>query len=136
MSKPRTMTDRERTCTMLDLVHRTVSIDTNVCARHEAEKIRELESAWKDEPTGISCGGGTFRPMSPTHVTKCVVCEEPCYCCNDTHALGCGGLHGEGGCENPPAIEFCSLECAKELQRRVAESIENYHRETDPGSVP
>lgn len=29
MSRPRKLTDSERTCTMLDLVHRTVSIDTN-----------------------------------------------------------------------------------------------------------
>ena len=63
----------------------------------------------------------------PTHVTNCVVCEENCYCHNDTLALGCGGRSGEGGCENPPHIEFCSLECALELQRRLAASIANYH---------
>lgn len=62
-----------------------------------------------------------------THVTKCVVCEAPCYCHNDEHALGSGGKSGEGGCENPPYIEFCSLACAEELQRRLVKSIANYH---------
>jgi hypothetical protein len=58
-----------------------------------------------------------------THETKCIVCEKPCYCSNDSHTLGCGGKHGEGGCNNPPIIEFCSLGCAEELQRRLDASI-------------
>ncbi len=84
------------------------------------------------------CWGGSPAPrgraapqragtMSPTHATKCVVCEEPCYCCNDTGALSCGGHDGNGGCNSLPHIDFCSLACAKELQRRLVESIANYH---------
>lgn len=61
-----------------------------------------------------------------THVTTCVVCEAECLCTSDAHALGCGGHTGEGGCNNPPYIEFCSLACAEELLRRVAVSIANY----------
>lgn len=74
--------------------------------------------------------------MSPTHTTQCVVCEEPVYCCNEVHALGCGGSHGEGGCKNPPYIEFCSLECALELQRRLTESIANYYEVTGRAAPP
>ena len=61
----------------------------------------------------------------PTHEQKCVVCEEPTYCYNDAHALGCGG-NGSGGCHCPPFIEFCSLDCALELKRRLGASINNY----------
>jgi hypothetical protein len=60
--------------------------------------------------------------MSPTHETRCIVCEEPCYCYNDTAALGCGG-----GCHETPHIDFCSLECALDLQRRLVERIAIYH---------
>lgn len=61
-----------------------------------------------------------------THITECIVCGKKCYCSSDEHALGIGGKRGEGGCENPPHIEFCSLEHALELQRRVALGIQNY----------
>jgi len=71
------------------------------------------------------CGKGI--EMS-THTTTCVICGAKCYCCNDAHALGCGGDHGEGGCNNPPYIEFCSLAHALELQRRLVEAIANYHQ--------
>ena len=67
----------------------------------------------------------------PVHVTHCVVCGTEIACCHDVHALGCGGKNGEGGCKNPPYIEFCSLEHALELQRRLAEHIENYRRITN-----
>lgn len=30
-----------------------------------------------------------------------------------------GGDHGEGGCENPPFIEFCSAECFDTLASRI-----------------
>lgn len=63
-----------------------------------------------------------------THKTSCVVCGCDVYCCNDSHALGAGGEEGEGGCFSPPFIEFCSLEHAEELQRRLVKSIENYKR--------
>ena len=62
----------------------------------------------------------------PTHVTQCVICGENVYCCSAVHALGIGGDHGEGECDNPPYIEFCSPEHAQELQRRVAKGIQNY----------
>lgn len=62
-----------------------------------------------------------------THRTFCVVCGTAVYCSGDNHALGSGGWHGEGGCDNPPYIEFCSLEHALELRRRLDASIENYH---------
>lgn len=62
-----------------------------------------------------------------THITHCIICGEQVACCMDEHALGIGGKHGEGGCLNPPYIEFCSLEHALELQRRVAKGIANYH---------
>lgn len=61
-----------------------------------------------------------------THRTFCVVCGVDVYCSGDNHALGCGGDHGGGGCDNPPYIEFCSLEHALELQKRLAEAIDNY----------
>jgi hypothetical protein len=61
-----------------------------------------------------------------THRTFCVICGIDVYCSGDNHALGSGGQHGEGGCDNPPYIEFCSLEHALELQRRLASSIDNY----------
>lgn len=62
----------------------------------------------------------------PTHTTHCVICEEPVSCCDDVHALGVGGQHGEGGCENPPHIEFCSLAHAEELHRRLTEEIARF----------
>lgn len=62
----------------------------------------------------------------PTHVTHCVVCGVEVACCQDEHMLGCGGEHGEGGCENPPHIEFCSLEHAEELYRRLGETIADF----------
>jgi hypothetical protein len=68
----------------------------------------------------------------PTHEQKCVVCEDPTYCCNDTLALGCGGS-GSGGCHEGPFIEFCSLACALELQRRLVASIANYHEVVSDG---
>ena len=61
-----------------------------------------------------------------THKTQCVVCGEDVYCYDDVHALSSGGKHGEGGCDNPPYIEFCSLEHALELQARLTRSIANY----------
>jgi hypothetical protein len=61
-----------------------------------------------------------------THRTFCVVCGTDVYCSGDNHALGSGGVHGEGGCDNPPYIEFCSLEHAVELRRRLDASIENF----------
>lgn len=61
-----------------------------------------------------------------THRTFCVVCGTDVLCSGDNHALGCGGKAGEGGCENPPYIEFCSLEHALELRRRLDDSIANY----------
>ena len=62
-----------------------------------------------------------------THITKCVVCNKKIACSEDVHALGIGGKRGEGGCENPPFIEFCSLKHALELQRRLEEGIKNYN---------
>lgn len=64
----------------------------------------------------------------PLHKVPCIICGKQVYCTQDEHALGCGGQQGEGGCDNPPAIEFCSLEHALELQRRVAASIANYQQ--------
>ncbi len=61
-----------------------------------------------------------------THITQCIICGVDVACCNDEHALGCGGDSGEGGCGNPPYIEFCSLGHAVELGRRVLCGIENY----------
>lgn len=66
----------------------------------------------------------------PTHITNCIVCGKEVGCCNDTHALGCGGKHGEAGCKNPPFIEFCSEECFKELERRMIGAWRNYLRVT------
>ena len=61
-----------------------------------------------------------------THITQCVVCGHDIGCTSDMHAAGCGGKHGEGGCENPPHIEFCSEECFHELEKRMKESWANY----------
>jgi hypothetical protein len=64
-----------------------------------------------------------------THTTHCIVCAKDCYCCDDTHALSCGGsgnLSGCGGCDNPPYIEFCSEECFHELENRMKKSWYNY----------
>ena len=66
----------------------------------------------------------------PTHRARCVVCQKVVLCSGDEHALGCGGKHGEGGCDNPPDIEFCSLDHALELQRRLVASIANYREIT------
>lgn len=63
-----------------------------------------------------------------THRTFCVVCGTAVYCSGDNHALGCGGAHGEGGCDNAPYVEFCSLEHALELRRRLDASIDNYRQ--------
>ncbi len=63
-----------------------------------------------------------------THTTQCVVCGKDVYCCEDVHALGIGGKRGEGGCSNPPFIEFCSLAHAIELLGRLTGAIANYHR--------
>jgi hypothetical protein len=71
----------------------------------------------------------------PTHITTCVVCGGNCYCSNDMHAAGCGGKKGEGGCDNPPFIEFCSETCFHELERRMVASWDNYQRcQTDEES--
>ena len=43
----------------------------------------------------------------PTHIVPCIICGTPVACSEDVHALGAGGQAGEGGCENPPLIEFC-----------------------------
>ena len=61
-----------------------------------------------------------------THVTNCVVCGKDVFCTNPMHAAGCGGKQGEGGCCNPPYIEFCSEECFHELEKRMKESWANY----------
>lgn len=61
-----------------------------------------------------------------THRTFCVVCAREVLCSDDVSALGCGGARGEGGCNNPPYIEFCSLDHAEELHRRLRVAIENY----------
>lgn len=61
-----------------------------------------------------------------THQTQCVVCSDDVYCTSDMHAAGCGGDHGEGGCQNPPYIEFCSEKCFHELERRMVKSWKNY----------
>lgn len=63
----------------------------------------------------------------PTHKTQCFICGKDVFCSSDTHALGCGGEYGEGGCNNPPYIEFCSVEHAEELKRRVQCGIDNYN---------
>ena len=57
-----------------------------------------------------------------THESRCVVCGKTIYCCSDEHVLG----SGRGGCmENEDLrIEFCSLDCFYELQRRMAERLE------------
>ena len=65
------------------------------------------------------------------HRTSCVVCEADVFCCADEHALGCGGKRGEGGCDNPPYIEFCSLACAEELLRRLTENLERFKEENE-----
>lgn len=70
-----------------------------------------------------------------THRTRCAVCEEDVYCSSPVHALGVGGLQGEGGCENPPYIEFCSVECFVELERRLAENRKRLEKE-DPKFLP
>lgn len=59
-----------------------------------------------------------------THIRPCIVCRENSYCCNDTHALGCGG----DGCfgREEEAIEFCSEACFHELERRMAAAWKNY----------
>ena len=59
-----------------------------------------------------------------THITQCVICGENVPCCEDIHALGIGGNHGEGGCGNPPYIEFCSPEHYFELLRRLEERLD------------
>ena len=63
-----------------------------------------------------------------THVTQCVVCNANCYCCNDTHALGCGssGCGGYGSVPDTPIIEFCSEKCFHELDKRMKEAWINY----------
>ncbi len=58
-----------------------------------------------------------------THITQCVVCSKEVACCGDEHGLGVGGKHGEGGCENTPHIEFCSLTCYLERLRRLVENL-------------
>ena len=73
--------------------------------------------------------------MSPTHKVPCVVCGEECWCTSDTHALGCGGSHGTGGCHELPYIEFCSEACAVELQRRLVNALRHY-REVIAIGVP
>jgi len=62
----------------------------------------------------------------PTHITQCVVCGSDVACCDDVHALSCGGDHGEGGCKNPPFIEFCSVKCFEDLERRMAAGKKNF----------
>lgn len=58
-----------------------------------------------------------------THRFNCVVCGKETMCTADAHALGCGN----GGCYDPGLkIEFCSIECALELQRRLVERIRIY----------
>lgn len=37
-------------------------------------------------------------------------------------------MSGEGGCGNPPYIEFCSEKCFHELEKRMTESWANYQR--------
>ena len=61
-----------------------------------------------------------------THITNCIVCGTETGCCSAMHAAGCGGKYGEGGCENPPYIEFCSEECFRELERRMKKAWANY----------
>lgn len=61
-----------------------------------------------------------------THITHCIVCESDVSCCDEVHALGCGGPNGAGGCKREPFIEFCSIECFEELERRMAESKANF----------
>lgn len=62
----------------------------------------------------------------PTHETKCVVCESPVYCCDDVHALSIGGPEGHGGCEKPPFIEFCSVKCFEDLEKRMVSAKQNF----------
>jgi hypothetical protein len=67
-----------------------------------------------------------------THRTKCVVCEEECYCCNDTHALGCG----ESGCDypgRPGTIDFCSEECFLKLQTEMTKRWAIYKENEENG---
>lgn len=64
-----------------------------------------------------------------THRTQCIACGNDCFCTNDLHALGIGGwnrLKGCGGCENEPAVEFCSEECFHEFRRRFERAWVNY----------
>jgi hypothetical protein len=82
----------------------------------------------------VARASGDTETMS-THITQCVVCGEDVACCHDEHALGCGGKHGEGGCQNPPYIEFCSLAHAEELQRRLAEQIASFKARVETGDV-
>lgn len=58
-----------------------------------------------------------------THIVPCIVCNKEVGCCQDEHALGLGGKHGEAGCENPPHIEFCSIEHFLELKCRIDKSF-------------
>lgn len=69
-----------------------------------------------------------------THVTQCIICGAEVACCENVHALSSGGARGEGGCENPPYIEFCSLGHAVELRQRIHRAIENYQRLTKGSS--
>lgn len=58
----------------------------------------------------------------PTHESRCIVCEEPCYCCDDTHALRCGAGCGQDGTK----IEFCSLACFDQLASTMQERRREY----------
>ena len=58
-----------------------------------------------------------------THCVPCLVCGNEVGCCQSEHTLGLGGKHGEGGCENPPHLEFCSIGCFLELKRRIDETF-------------
>jgi hypothetical protein len=61
-----------------------------------------------------------------THKTNCIVCGDDVYCTSEMHAAGCGGSEGEGGCHNPPFIEFCSEACFHDLESRMRESWAHY----------
>lgn len=64
----------------------------------------------------------------PSHKQHCTWCGTDTYCHNDEHALGCGGGDGRGGCDNPPFIEFCSLECLIKLREALFKAEEKYKR--------
>lgn len=55
-----------------------------------------------------------------THVSPCLMCGEPTYCCDDTHVLGIEISTHPGHCAFSPVTigEFCSVSCFMALHDR------------------